>query len=528
MKRNLLFGSTLLVIIICVLSNISMAQNGSLDLTFGTDGIVTTPVGSSNDRGRSVAIQSDGKILVAGRSEDGNNYGFSLVRYNSDGSIDNTFDSDGRVITQVGVSDAWANSLAIQSDGKIIVAGWCNNYSTIGFSTDFALVRYNPNGSLDNTFDTDGIVYTDISTATDEAYSIAIQSDGKILVAGNTPYVLSGFFGEIFALVRYNLDGSLDATFDGDGIVTTDLGYNQNSTAYSIAIQNDGKILIGGTSDENFGLVRYNSNGSLDSTFSGDGIVTTSINNNNTHHAFSIAIQNDGKILVAGDTNFSSSQVIFSLVRYNSDGSLDNSFDNDGKVTTPFVTNPTSSTTSSAKSIVIQSDGKILAAGSTNVGTTYDFAIVRYNIDGSLDNTFDSDGIVITHLAGDDFGYSVAIQNDDKIIVAGETYNGIERDFAIVRYNNIISGLDNYSIKNNDLIVYPNPFSLETIFQTDMIFESASLILYNSIGQVVKEIQNINSSTFILDRDNLQSGVYFFRLTCKNEILFSNKLFVLD
>ncbi|MGA9109772.1 MAG: delta-60 repeat domain-containing protein, partial [Smithella sp.] len=191
----------------------SSSVSGSLDTTFGTGGIVTTPIGSYDAYAYALAIQSDGRIVVSGYSSNGSNYDFALVRYNTDGSLDTTFGTGGIVITPMGSGYDIAYALAIQSDGRILAAG--NSYN--GSNYNFALVRYNTNGSLDTTFGTGGIVTTSIGTGDSEALALGIQSDGNILAAGKSP---DGSNND-FALVRYNTNGSLDTTFGTGGIVTT-------------------------------------------------------------------------------------------------------------------------------------------------------------------------------------------------------------------------------------------------------------------------------------------------------------------
>jgi uncharacterized delta-60 repeat protein len=224
--------------------------NGTLDTTFDSDGKVTTAIGSGTDVAYSVALQSDGKIVVAGYSNNGSNFDFALVRYNTDGSLDTSFDSDGKVTTEVGSGNDGGESVAIQSDGKIVVAG----YSYIGSNNDFALARYNTDGTLDTSFDSDGKVTTAIGVSVNYAKSVAIQSDGKIVAAGYN----TGSNNDL-ALARYNTDGTLDTSFDSDGKVTTAIG--SNDRAYSVAIQSDGKIVAAGNSNngsnEDFALVRY-------------------------------------------------------------------------------------------------------------------------------------------------------------------------------------------------------------------------------------------------------------------------------
>jgi uncharacterized delta-60 repeat protein len=401
----------------------AVAAVGDLDTSFDTDGKVTTAIGASSDSANSIALQSDGKIVAVGITYNGSNYDFAVARYNTNGSLDTSFSGDGVVTTAIGASDDVALSIALQSDGKIVVAGYTYN----GSNYDFAVVRYNADGSLDTSFDTDGVVTTAIGASDDVVSSIALQGDGKIVVAGHT--VNGG--NDDFAVVRYNTDGSLDTSFDTDGVVTTAIGASDDVVS-SIALQSDGKIVVAGItyngSNYDFAVARYNTNGSLDTSFSGDGVVTTAIGAS-FDYVRSIALQSDGKIVVAG-YSVNGGNFDFAVVRYNANGSLDTSFDTDGVVTTAI-----GASSDSALSIALQSDGKIVAVGYTNNGSNYDFAVVRYNTNGSLDTSFSGDGVVTTAIgASDDLALSIALQSDGKIVVAGYSVNGGNVDFALARY----------------------------------------------------------------------------------------------
>ena len=356
---------------------------------------------------------------MAGSSHNGSNEDFALVRYNSDGSLDTTFDGDGMVTTAVGSADDRGYGVAVQPDGKILVAGMSYGAS----NQDFALVRYNSNGSLDTTFDGDGKVTTAIGTGADSGQAVALQPDGKILVAGYAMMSTNDF-----AIVRYNSDGSLDTTFDGDGRVTAGLG-TAGDFAYALLVQPDGKILLAGsaaTSVPEFGVARFNNDGSLDTSFDGDGKVTTAVRTNGDVGR-ALALQSDGKILVAG-YSYNGSNNDFALVRYNANGSLDSTFDADGKVTTAI-----GSSNDYSYAMAVQSDGKILLAGFANMGTN-DFAMARYNTDGSLDTTFDGDGMLTTAVGSGGASFAMAVQPDGKIVVAGNA-TMTNSDFAVVRYN---------------------------------------------------------------------------------------------
>jgi uncharacterized delta-60 repeat protein len=417
------------------------AAAGDLDSTFDTDGIVVT-TGFATGGGNAVAVQSDGKIVVAGHIF---NDDFAVVRFNSDGSPDSSFDSNGLVTTDFGASDQ-AYAVAIQSDGKIVVAG------TSG--TDFALARYNDNGAPDTTFGNFGLVTTDVSRSGpgDSGRAVAIQSDGKIVVAG---YSYDSTRFEEFALLRYNADGTLDTGFGSGGIVVTTIGDTTEDRGYAVAIQSDGKIVVAGESFLNFALARYTSDGVLDTSFDSDGIVITDFGSEDVGNA--VAIQTDGKIVVAGASSVFDSSTTncmssggrfcqywdFSVARYNGNGSLDTSFSDDGKVTTDLNLRGNDD---NARGVAIQSDGKIVVSGYSETSihtfsgedelfsTDNQFSVARYTSSGSLDTTFSTDGIVVTDIDGssDERGNGVAIQTDGKIVVAG-SYN--ERSaFSVIRY----------------------------------------------------------------------------------------------
>jgi len=393
------------------ITNFIQYSDGTLDTSFNHIGKVTTSIGSGDAMSFSVALQSDEKIIVAGTSNDE----FAVARYNINGTLDSTFSFDGIVSTLIGNTgnSTWNQSVAIQSDGKIIVVGQI-------YPFDFAVIRYNTDGTLDNTFSSDGKIITPVGSFIDESCAVAVQSDGKIIVGGSSYINLSN---SSFALVRYNTNGALDNTFGNNGKIITSLG-NGIAKGNSVAIQPDGKIVVAGHSDNgsnyDFAVVRYNTNGTLDNYFGSNGKITTSIGNGNDE-GHSVVIQFDGKFIVAGSTYNSSSQGNdFAIVRYNTNGTVDSSFSFDGIVITPtFV---------GASSVAIQEDGKYVVAGG--------YSLIRYNLDGTLDSTFSNDGIINPVFGGVNSDISVAIQSDGKIIAVGTSVNVYDKFiFAINRYS---------------------------------------------------------------------------------------------
>lgn len=421
-----------------LLPNPVHAAAGSLDSAFGTGGKIVTDFAGGYDFARAVVVQSDGKIIAAGSSGLGD---YGLIRYNSDGTLDSTFGSKGRVTTDFGGTDT-ANALAVQSDGKIVVAGQVETEEAVDTEVDFGLVRYSADGQLDPSFGAGGRVTTDFGgldeadVTDDMAYDMAIQPDGKIVVAGTT-FTKTG---NDFAIARYNSNGTLDASFGDGGKVLTDFG-SLLDEGKAIAIQADGKIvMVGSTRTASspaftvFALVRYHTEGTLDSTFGDNGKVTTSFAASDSQ-VIALAMQPNGKIVVAGYSSplKSPTSCDFALARYNTDGTLDSTFGVNGKVTTDF------GNIDMASAVAIQGDGRIVMTGTTYPTVSLyhsDFALVRYNSDGTLDSAFGSKGKVTT-----DFttiyarAIDAAIAPNGELVVVGDTFNDTTfEDFALARY----------------------------------------------------------------------------------------------
>jgi len=406
-------------------------SDGSLDTTFGSDGIVTTNM-SGYDTAADLALQSDGKIVLAGSVYDPNAFtsDYAVARYNSDGSLDTTFDGDGRVTTLLG-GFSRASSVAIQTDGKIVVGGVDESSSAV------AIVRYNTDGSLDSDFGTDGIVTTTLGFGVQPPAVAAIQADNKIVAVATA----QGMMGPVWAAVRYNTDGSLDTGFDSDGVAEFAIADTQDLYVRSIAIQTDGKIVAGGTaiifdqmageSFESYAVVRFNTDGSADTSFDTDGFASVQLSPGDDNSARSIRIQADGKIVQSGETRGPGSADNIGVVRYNTDGSLDASFSFDGKVFGTF--NATFEALYEA--VAVQPDGKIIAGGNTYNGNDDDFAIARYNVDGSLDTTFGGDGTVNLGLGQrDESVRGLAVQADGKILAVDAWRTSTSSDAALLRF----------------------------------------------------------------------------------------------
>lgn len=485
--------------------NFIYSQTGSLDFSFDTDGRVTTAIGSGADGIYDIAIQADGKIVAVGFSENGTDDDLAIARYNTDGSLDNSFDSDGIVTVDVGSGDDIGYGVAIQADGKIVVVGSANTTDS-----DFLILRLNSDGSPDNSFDSDGMVTTDFFGNYDIAYDVEIQADGKI-VAGGAVFNDSIYN---FGVARYNTDGSLDNSFDSDGKVNTLIAYNAEGKA--VEIQSDGKIVLAGHSLQSdfynaFAVVRYNTDGSLDNTFDSDGIVETANISPYGDEGQGMAIQNDGKIVVVGKAT-PVGPLQFAVVRYNTDGSLDNTWNGTGIVTTAF-----GSSWDEARDVLIQPDGKVLVGGMATISSQR-FALALYNSDGSLDPGFDSDGKVNTPVSGSSSIWGIALQVDGKIVAGGQSSIG-GQDFALARYGDSgFKGVEEAGFLNGSLSIYPNPVTDQFTVRYEMTVSTEITIqLLDLHGKVIQ--------TYLVDQ-YLEMGVQEHKLMLP-EGLASGNYFVM-
>jgi uncharacterized delta-60 repeat protein len=383
-------------------------QNGRLDTSFGVGGNTTTVI-SGTAIGMASILQPDGKFLLTGTnfSDD-----FIVARYNQDDQLDTSFGNGGIVKTDVAGYEEPRN-ITLQLDGKIIV---------VGGSEDFVLVRYNKNGSLDTSFGSGGMAYTDFG-GRDIGNAVVIRANGKIVVAGNTQNSFNDF-----AIARYKTNGSLDTTFGSGGKVITAFGYlpsgdESDDMAYGAVLQSDRKIIVVGWTnlhiDEECALVRYNTNGSLDSTFGSNGISLKLIHDG--VESQSVILQNDGKIVIAGHI-MSGYTHGFAVVRFNTNGVLDQTFGTKGSTMTDI------GGAEWLVKMVKQPDEKILTIGYTTDGK---IVIARFDANGNLDTSFGVDGELITNLSGDSWIAALSLQPDGKIVISGD----VNDEFILARLN---------------------------------------------------------------------------------------------
>ena len=412
--------TAVLALTLALLTGTAHAAPGDLDSSYSGDGWRTIDFGGWQERGHAVAITPSGSILVAGRSSHNGaleSSNFALARSSPDGGS-----VEGRITDFGGFEEA--NGVALQGfGGKIVASGF--SFAN-GGSRKFATARYNPDLQPDPEFNLTGTGLTEFAGSDGVAFGVAVYPapDYRIVEVGRA--------GNDFGLARHRAsDGTLDPDFGG-GKRTTDLGGIDH--AHAVALDAFGRIVVAGLTgppgDADFAVARYRGiDGSLDKPgFGPDGYRETDLGSAGDS-ANAVAIQPDGKIVLAGVTTATSSD--FALARYNDDGSLDTTFSGDGKLTTDFAANHDIGT-----GVAVQPDGRIVVAGFSFSSTTNnDFAVARYNPDGSLDTSFSGDGKQMTDLGSNDIATSIALQPDGNIVLAGYSEpSQLTGNFAIARY----------------------------------------------------------------------------------------------
>ena len=420
-----------------VQATVAITPPGGLDSSFSDDGIVTTlPTQKGTGfTGNAVIQQADGKLVAVGyRNNSKGVRNFAVLRYNDDGSLDTTFNGTGAVTTVLATFLTtpvdYAQSVFQQSDGKLVVAGTSSLDGGVNPALfNFALVRYNKDGSLDETFDEDGIATTgfDPINHTDKCYSVIQQADGKLVAAGTSSR--SDGEGDDFALARYNLDGTLDTEFGGDGKVVTSIGTSgsKKDIGRSVIQLADDRLLMVGYSENAFVMVMYNEDGSLDTTFDGDGKMFGNITAN-ADFGVSVIQQADEQIVIAGYSTTPGTGNDFAVARYDLDGTPDATFNGTGKLILPIANGAGADY---AYAVIQQPDEKLVIGGYSNGN----FALARLSADGSLDATFGDGGKKLTPVGSNDGqAFSVIQQADGKLVLAGFGNSGKLNYLALTRY----------------------------------------------------------------------------------------------
>jgi uncharacterized delta-60 repeat protein len=440
-RRPARFAPVALLALLTCAARLAAQAGGTLDPAFGHGGQLQIDFNNSTDIAYAVALQPDGKLVLAGTTYTNNDYSkedFAVSRHNPDGTPDPTFGNNGRVTTDFPGLAAVASSVVIQPDGKLLVAGGA--FPNFTFLGDFVLVRYTATGALDPSFGNGGIVVTSFPGQGSYANDVALQPDGKIVAAGTdfVNFSTEESSNTDFAIARYTSSGALDTSFgNGGGVVTDFAGFNDD--VFAIVVQPDGKLVAAGSAKDaatyyDFAVARYLANGALDASFGSGGKLRTDFGTGAFDRARAARLQPDGKLVAAGFA--ASSDLLFqpfALVRYTASGALDTSFSGDGKLEIDF-----GSFNQTAYDLLIQPDGKLVATGFPDTESSdSDFLLARCNPDGTLDAGFGIGGKVRTSFGNLNGGaYGAALQPDGKIVAVGFNANfdaqGVQ--FALARY----------------------------------------------------------------------------------------------
>ncbi len=445
-----LFKLIYVVTVISLFAFCSLSQAElQLDSEFGKNGVITTDFGIYNDEAKAIAVQKDGKIIVAGFTDNGANTDLAVARYNPDGTLDTDFNYTGKISLAIGNDDDSVNALTVQDDGKILLVGTSSRED----EKDLILVRLHKDGLLDRDFDDDGFITLDLSTGDDVAYDLILQTDGKVLVAGSSQQDEKSQA----TIVRLNVDGSKDLTFAKEGVFVT--GNDTESVAYALSLQTDGKILFTGyekaeTQKRAF-VSRLQTTGELDATFATDGTAYVNVEGSGDTISYDIEVQNNQKILLAGSTQENDYRKVL-LARFLQDGKADTVLGESGVLISDLGYDAI------AYALAIQGDSTAFVAGYGLRGDFKDLALLEYDIseeipeDGEFvsvtkmsseaedpgDDASENDQkdekkpkIILTDVEQlDDIGKAVVVQDNGQILTAGSADNGKDTDFVIVRY----------------------------------------------------------------------------------------------
>ena len=521
----------IILVLLALCGSVSAQTTGTLDPTFNGTGKVVYDR-DNMDLYQDVKVQPDGRIVTVGTSYNPSWAAvIEVTRYNTDGSFDASFGTGGHYNYSTGV-ETGANKCIIKNNGKILICGYTTDYATYSM----VIIQLNANGTPDATFGTQGVVITQTNSGEKNAFSMALQGDGKILLAG---YAVNSDYRNAPVVLRFSSAGVLDTSFGTNGVATVPVTEIDNDFA-AVSVQSDGKIVAAGHISNGMSwfsllVARFDQNGILDPGYGTAGVVNLNIGNVDDEFFDMVLTGNDQAIL----TGFVVSQADLSyhllLMKLTNGGYPSISFGLDGYTTwgdVPYTF---------GDAMVLQPDGKILVAGCTGALApgNNDWALWRFEANGNIDNTFGTNGVVTTEFSGNaDEALGIAL-SQDKIVIAGKTRNAANKlDFAVARYMNDV----NVSVsvpESADLqkfSVSPNP--VQRNGNVSMTYklneaENVSIEMVNMTGSVVMTLPIGNkaagnhTSQFNLPA-NITGGIYFLRIRGKQGTYITTKLVVID
>ncbi|GGG56002.1 T9SS type A sorting domain-containing protein [Bizionia arctica] len=497
--------------------NLVSSQNISLDTTFGTDGYQFEYGVFSGNYITSAILLPNNQTLVAGTKNASNQ--FYISKYNTDGSFDTTFGTNGygsTTISSINNQKEAIYKIALQQDGKIIVAGQSDiDPSLSGYYYNALLARFNADGSIDTSFGDNGFVKTDLGSNEDYISDIYITSSTHIYAVSHSTESDSG--NNTAQVLKYDVNGNLDTNFGSNGIENIALDNNINLT--SIFVQSDDSIilsgsLIGVTNDKDFLLAKLNSNGSFDTSFGTNGLVITDFGYlNESINEFVIT---DTKIIAVGTISSTDFLPHIGIASYNFDGSLDTNFSTDGKL----IESPDHSNynTCFGTDINIMPNGNLLVSGNAIGNNNYDLLLTAYHINGTRDSSFATNGQFLHQNSTlQEFSNDVLIQANGKILSVGVKTSSANTSpqTMLVRFKDAYTlNTDSFEL-DSPLVLYPNP--TRDIVWISTKKDIKKIAIYSISGQIIKEIEG--SKTF--STSFLNPGVYLVKITNEHKSYFS-------
>lgn len=511
--KSLLWFAALLF---CV--NLATAQtDGILDSSFNNTGIASVDFGF-HDNLNGLLVQPDQRILGVGVALNASYFGeLKAVRFLSNGSLDPSFGTGG-IVTLAINQECYGFDCVMKNNDKILLAGLTS--TTLGYY-DMLVVQLNLDGSIDSAFGTNGVATLNLSSRDDMAYAIALQQDGKILLCGYITDTVNYF--NVPSVVRFTANGILDSTFGVNGVAQIPV-IDIDNEFRSISVQADGKIIASGhfenaVTDYDILVVRFDSTGQFDPAFGTNGIVKKNITTGQIDRSFGMQLAENGHIVVGGFTTLLSGFFDGVLLKFDSTGTPEPAFGNNGLVTFDFGDEE------SVADLEIQADNKILIAGSSGQAwfAERDFLVGRYNADGSVDSTFGTNGFTFTTafpLSGPDDANAMAVQEDGSIVVGGKGYAGTYNDFVVARYHrSAVSSIAQLPVDNTR--IYPNPASAGESLQVGFDLQSSKQLTFeleSLPGNLIQksEAKNLgaghHSVSFHLP-EGLSGGIYFLKVS---------------
>ena len=507
-------------LIAAVLCSPVSSQDGSLDATFSEDGILVLDLSDSTESFSAIAFQPDGKMIAAGNAFGPVDRDISLVRLLADGSLDPTFGTAGMVLTQASTGHDQAYAVALQADGKIVVAGF--GKSGTGTTRDALLVRYNEDGSLDPGFGIGGIVLSTLGETGDQQflYAMDVAPDGSIVTAGH------GY--DQLVCARFTSAGILDETFGSGGVVVPGVAPSGNGTC--IRLLDDGSLLVGGSTYPNVGgqwaLVKLTEDGIPDMTFGTDGIVTADLDTFIFEHMSKVDVLSDGRIVVCGHQHPGDYIAVPMVHMFLPDGTPDPAFGDNGRLLLPFGTD----TTGTFTYVAVQPDDKILLVGSREhevAADQGDVMLYRLLPGAEPDLGFGLGGRVFTDIGtSEDAAFGGSLAPDGTIALAGASIS-TEWNTLLLRYEN--DNTTGYSLAESHpaVRVSPNPMTDMTLIDLPANAGSPiTLQLFNVHGQHVRSSFVGTSALYRMNRDALASGVYVLRPVSQDRVFPGIRLIV--